>query len=104
MFLDRSGYKIVKEGKDPGEPVEVKATGSSNQNHWHNFLECVKTREKPQSDIEKCQRSTTTCLLGNVALRSKLRLDWDQQKWTTRQTEARKFLSREERKPWKLVV
>jgi hypothetical protein len=72
--------------------------------HWANFLECVKTREKPISDIEKCQRSTTTCLLGNVALRSKLRVDFDQQKWTTKQVEARKYLSREERKPWKLVV
>jgi hypothetical protein len=56
------------------------------------------------SDIETCQRSTTTCLLGNVAYRSRLRLDWDAQKWTTEQAEARKFLTREYRKPWKLVV
>jgi hypothetical protein len=48
--------------------------------------------------------STTTCLLGNVALRSKLRLDFDPQEWTVAQADAKKYLTREYRKPWKLVV
>lgn len=118
MFLDRGGYRIVPEMKvtppaNPGErPVrepmmtasEAKSTDSGNRNHWANFLECVRTRQKPISDIEACQHSTTTCLLGNVAWRSKLRLDWDAQKWTTTQSEARKYLTREYRKPWKLTV
>jgi predicted dehydrogenase len=104
LFVDRNGYQVVKEGKNPPPPVDEKSIGNAHQLHWTNFIECVKTRAKPISDIEKCQRSTTTCLLGNVSLRSKLRVDFDQQKWTTRQAEARKFLSREERKPWKLVV
>jgi hypothetical protein len=64
----------------------------------------VRTRQKPTSDIEICQRSTTTCLLGNVALRSRLKLDWNSKEWTTEQAEARKFLTREYRKPWELVV
>ena len=119
MFLDRGGYKIVSERvpmppQPPGEPrrepvlamaeSEEKSTDSGNANHWTNFLDCVRSRQKPASDIETCQRSTTTCLLGNVALRSHLRLDWDAHKWTTTQGEARKFLTREYRKPWKLVV
>ncbi len=107
MFLDREGYKIVPEMRK-NEPLmgedEEKSTDSGNLNHWANFLECVRTRQTPISDIEKCQRSTTTCLLGNVALRSKMKLDWDEQKWTTAQAEPRKFLTREYRKPWKLVV
>jgi hypothetical protein len=64
----------------------------------------VRTREKPTSDIEKCFHSTATCLLGNVALRSKLRLDWDMANLTVKQSEARHLLKREYRKPWKLVV
>jgi len=109
MFLDRSGYKIVPEttGKPPVAAMteaEEKSSDSGNANHWANFLECVRTRQKPISDIEVCQRSTTTCLLGNVALRSRLHLDWDAQKWTTAQVEARKYLTREYREPWKLVV
>ena len=104
LYVDRRGYRIVPE-KDSGV-IEVEESSSNNSNmaHWANFLECVRTREKPISDIEVCQRSTTTCLLGNVALRSKLRIDWDAANWTTVQREARRFLSRDERKPWKIVV
>src|SRR5580692_10445405 len=109
MFLDRGGYKIVPEitGKPPAEAMEAaeeKATDSGKANPWATFLECVRTLQNPLCVIETCQRSTTTCLLGNVAYRSRLRLDWDAQKWTTEQTEARKFLTREYRKPWQLVV
>jgi hypothetical protein len=86
------------------EAVEVKATDSGNANHWKNFLECVKTRNKPNSDIEKCYRSTSTCHLGNIALRSKMRVDWDAQKEMIVQAEPRKYMVREYRKPWKLVV
>jgi hypothetical protein len=104
MYLDRSGYRIIPEKGSSIEPSELKSTSGGNREHWANFLDCVKTREKPTSDIEKCQHSTTTCLLGNVALRSKLRLDFDAQKWTVAQVDAKKYLSREYRKPWKLVV
>jgi len=109
MFLDRSGYKIAPEmiGRPPVAAMaesEEKSTDSGNLSHWANFLECVRTRQKPISDIETCQKSTTTCLLGNIAYRSRLRLDWDAQKWTTHQPEARKLLTREYRKPWKLTV
>jgi predicted dehydrogenase len=104
MYLDRSGYKIVPEKGSTLEASEMKSTSGGNREHWANFLDCVKTREKPTSDIEKCMHSTTTCLLGNVALRSKLRLDFDPQKWTVAQADAKKYLTREYRKPWKLVV
>jgi len=104
MFLDRSLYHIVPERGSDLEEVTVKSSNNSNMAHWANFLECVKTREKPMSDIEKCYRSTATCLLGNVSYRSKLRIDWDADKGTIAQPEARKYLTREYRKPWKLVV
>jgi predicted dehydrogenase len=103
MFLDRSEYRIISE-KRGTEPVVVRATDSGNVRHWANFLECVKTRQKPASDIEKVARSTSTCLLANVALRSKMRVDWDHVKWSCKQGEAKKYLSREERKPWRLSV
>jgi hypothetical protein len=104
MFLDRSGYQVVPERGSDLQPEEAKSTSGGNLEHWANFVQCVRTREKPTSDIEKCFRSTSTCLLGNIALRSKLRLDWDDQKLTIAQAEGRKYMSREERKPWKIVV
>ena len=118
MFLDRGGYKVVPEMtmKRPPEPgqkpemialmegAEVKSEDSGNLNHWNNFLSCVRTRQRPISDIEICNRSTATCLLGNVALRSRMQLDFDPETWTVKQAEARPLLHREYRAPWKLEV
>jgi predicted dehydrogenase len=104
MFVDRGRYEIYPEKGSSLEAVTVKSSNNSNMAHWANFLDCVKTRQKPISDIEIGHRSTTTALLGNVALRSKLRIDWDSKAETTAQPAARKFLHREYRKPWKLEV
>src|SRR6266478_1280738 len=104
MFVDRSRYDIYPEGGSTLEEVTVESGNNANMAHWENFLDCVKTRQKPISDIEIGHRSTTTALLGNVALRSKLRIDWDSKAETCAQTAARKYLRREYRKPWKLEV
>ncbi len=104
LYVDRQRYTIIPE-KDSGlTPVEVRSTGAGNAAHWANFLHCVKTREKPISDIETCHRSSSTCHLGNIALRSKLRVDFDPQREYIGQAEARKYASREYRKPWKLTI
>jgi predicted dehydrogenase len=104
MFLDRSRYAIIPERNSTVEPLEVKSEDSGNARHWANFLECVKTREKPISDIETCHKSTSTCHLGNISLRSKLRVDYDPVRELISQPEARKYFSRESRKPWTLKV
>lgn len=104
LFVDRSMYQVFEEGqRGSSDGTTVKAVRGGGE-HWTNFLNCIKTREKPNSDIETCARSTTTCLLANIAYRTKMRIDWDEQKWTVKQPEARKFLFREERKPWRVVV
>jgi predicted dehydrogenase len=102
LFVDRSGYKIVPERGSSVVEEEVKSSNNMNMAHWQNFISCVRSRQKPISDIETCYRSTATCLLANIALRSRLRVDWDGE--TVRQAEARRFLTREYRKPWKLSV
>ena len=45
--------------------------------HVGNLLECMRTRKHPQTDIEYGHRSSSCCLLGNVALRTKEHLEWD---------------------------
>jgi predicted dehydrogenase len=49
--------------------------------HWKNFLECIRTRAKPISEIETCVRSTATCVLANIAMRRGTTLDWDEKAW-----------------------
>jgi len=121
MFVDREGFEVfpemgfqgaepkyVPEGFHAAKTPEMKMERADDglANHVANMLECTKTRKKPQTDIEYGHRSTSACLLGNVALRSKERLEWDvaSQRLTRGGPTAQKLLSREYRAPWKLEV
>ena len=72
--------------------------------HWKNFLECIRTRAKPISEIETCVRSTATCVLANIAMRHGMTLDWDDKAFTVKQHEAEQYLKAKYRSPWKLEV
>jgi predicted dehydrogenase len=113
MFVDREGFQVFPEGREvEGKQVEktpemkMERADDGLENHVANMLECMKTRKLPQTDIEFGYRSTSTCVLGNVALRSKERLEWDVagQRLTKGSPAAQKLLSREYRAPWKLEV
>jgi predicted dehydrogenase len=104
MFVDRREVRLISEKGSTLTSWKMNSTGGGNSEHWANFLDCTRTRQRPASDIEKCQRSTTACLLGNVALRSRQRVDFDAQTWTVAHPEAKKFMARDYRAPWKLSV
>lgn len=59
--------------------------------HWANFVDCVRTRKKPNSDIETCVKSSITSILGNLSLRAKTRLDWDEMRHPVEQEAVRKL-------------
>jgi len=104
VYVDRSVLRVTPERPGSVEPLEMPRVTDPHPLHWRNFLECVRTRSRPNSDIETCFRSSAACLLGNVAYRTKLRLDWDDKNQTVQQPDARPFLHREYRSPWKLEV
>jgi hypothetical protein len=101
-------------GERPAEPEQYAPaeapTPSANEafqptvTHWANFLDCIRTRQRPVADIEYVARSTVTCLLGNVSYRAKVRVDWDPETWSSPQKEARPFMEFHYRAPWKLTV
>jgi predicted dehydrogenase len=123
MFLDRRGFQVYPEKRvfriaDPSSPspleakevertpgMQMDSVNNSHFDHVRNFLDCVKSRKRPISDIEIGHRSTSACLLGNVAYRSKERIVWDvaNQRITQGSAEAKKLLGREYRAPWKLA-
>ena len=45
--------------------------------HARNFLDCVKSRQLPNCDIETGHRSTSATLLANIAHQTRSVLDWD---------------------------
>jgi len=86
LLVNRDGYWIWR--ARGAQPVEARtaqaASGMAEMNvpHWINFLECLRTRYKPVSDIETCVRSTVTSLLSDLALRHGATLDWDDHSFT----------------------
>jgi len=105
LMVNRDGYWIwpSEAGKEP--VAETRREWSDmNVPHWKNFLECLRTRRKPMSDIETCVRTTTTCLLSNLALRHGVTLDWDEKAFTVKQHDMKPFLKARYRSPWKLEV
>jgi hypothetical protein len=69
--------------------------------HARNFLDCVKSRKQPISDLESGHRVATTCHLANLSLRTGRRLVWDTAKEEiTGDLEANKLLVRPYREPW----
>jgi predicted dehydrogenase len=104
VFVDRSLCQVLPEKDSALEAQTTKASNDSHAAHWANFIDCIKSRQKPICDIETGARSTVMCLLANVALRSGRKLDWDEANWTTVQPEARPLLTRQYRAPWKLEL
>ena len=71
--------------------------------HIRNFLDCIKSREKPNCDIETAHRSTTTAIVANIAYKTRQHLVWDRMSERfTNSAEANRYLHYEYRKPWKL--
>ena len=111
MFLDRGGFQVYPE-KRQFEKKQVERTATmqmdsvndSHVDHVRNFIDCVKSRKRPISDIEIGHRSTSTCLLGNVAYRSMEQIVWDvaNQRISQGNADAKRLLGREYRAPWKL--
>jgi predicted dehydrogenase len=112
MSLNRQGFEITPEFSGRGEEsvprmysMQAEDVNDSNHDHVRNFLDCMKTRENPISDIEIGHRSTTSCLLANIALRTGRQIRWDgTSERILNDDQANQWLGRPYRKPWKLHV
>jgi hypothetical protein len=83
----------------------VKNTAGSQQQqfrqHVRNFLDCIKTRAQPISDLESSHRVSTACHLANISLRLGRQIHWDpQREQVVGDAEAAQWLVRPYRKPW----
>ncbi len=71
--------------------------------HVRNFLNAVKTREDPIAPVEIGHRTATVCHLGNIAIRTMRKLQWDPDKEQfVGDDEANGMLARPLRAPWHL--
>jgi len=111
LYIHDSKLEVVPErggqfqdSKPRMEPIEVlRSEGNHTTAHARNFLDCIKSRKRPNADVEIGHRSTTFSLLANISLVTRSRLEWDAEKEViTNNKEANDLLHYEYRKPWKL--
>src|SRR5204863_7445449 len=72
--------------------------------HMQNFIDCVKSRGKPITDVEIGASSVIVCHIGAIALRSGKNFKWDPTKHTSDDATVNAMLSRPRREPWMLAV
>ncbi|MEJ2145491.1 MAG: Gfo/Idh/MocA family oxidoreductase [Acidobacteriota bacterium] len=111
LVVDRGGWEVHSETDSEDHPEEYRMIGVPRQGasrdyhfaHVKNFVECMKTREKPIADVEIGHKSVIACHLGNIAARLRTQVQWDPaQEKISGDSRAEKLVGREYRAPWKL--
>jgi len=90
---------ILKEQIGDGEVRLYKS-----RDHFENWIECVKTRALPVSDLAIGHKTTNICNIGNIAMQLQRKLAWDPVKERFAGDEmANRLLSKPMRGPWSLA-
>jgi predicted dehydrogenase len=92
LHVHRAGFQIrpsqrrrVTGGPEPPPPIESRLrrfeenyeNDPDTSAHCRNFLDCVKSRQRPACDLEIGFHSTLPCLLGILAIRQGRSFTWD---------------------------
>jgi len=102
LYVDWNGYEVVPEevtedeipaqspltraaeksyGKDRKPLVQPRSGKGPDSTalHARNFLDCVRSREKCNCDIETGHRSTSATLIANIAHKTRSYLEWNRE-------------------------
>jgi hypothetical protein len=111
LVVDRGGWEVMPEtetieGKKTYRAAGQPRRGSSGDmhlEHVRNFLACVDSRKRPNSDVEIGHNSMIACHLGNIAFRTGRRIQWDvAHERIVGDAEAQKLVTKPYRAPWAL--
>jgi len=118
QFEGEKGNFFVSRGRLTGAPVNdlkdnpipdkvliALRKGKRLGSHMGNFIECVRDRSMPVSDVFSHHRALTTCHLANIALRLNRKLRWDaSDEQIVGDAEANAWQQREQRKGYESTV
>lgn len=100
LFLSRHGGGWQAFDGD-GKSLHIEHGRQSNEAHVANFIDCIRSRKRPNSDIEGGHLSTNLCHYGNIAFRTGKRLAINPDTEDFRDEEANQYLRRKTyRNPW----
>ncbi len=106
LILDQGGWEVIPERSKKYAPAEKHVAPQDDQarvNHAGNFLECMRSRKPTVENLEIGHHVSTVAHLGNLALRTSGRVEWDAASGSVVGNEAaQKLVSRQYREPWTL--
>jgi predicted dehydrogenase len=102
----QSGWTFYPTDGAEGPHEEAKFSGEQNSDNipdlWADFLDAIKSKRRPVSDIEAGHHATTAALLGMLSLKLGRSIKWDGEKQTIlNDAEAAALLRRDYRGDWK---
>lgn len=99
----RGSFTCTPEDLHKDSPANTPLGAHETTPHITNFLECVRSRQKPNADVETGHRATTLCHLVNICRTVQRKLQWDPKaEQFVGDEEANKLLSRPRRKGYEL--
>jgi predicted dehydrogenase len=109
LVVNREGWEIIPEMENDKPRMEAtplqEADKNDHEKHVKNFVECLKTRQRPICDIEFGRNSAVLAHMGNISYRSGNKIFWDDtQKNFGSDAKANAFLKPEYRLPWMFPV
>jgi len=98
----RGGMKIL----DPDGEELPKYEAEATNDHWQNWVDCVKSREQPRSNLASMAQTTIACHLVNASYLAGETVHFDKAKMDIVGSAGKHTQSyyREYRKPWKLPI
>ncbi len=78
-YVVDKGWKYVPNGKfSKVSAADGPGTGAAAGGVLKNWLECIRTRQKPVASVEEGYYSSMACFMANQAYQRKARVVWDQ--------------------------
>ena len=100
---DRAKERRWRLGQKPVIAARKVSGKVDTADHARNFLDCMRSRQQCNCDIETGHRSTATTLIANIAYKTRSYLEWDAaEERFTNNTAANKYLRYEYRAPYRM--
>ncbi len=104
LISDYYKHELIINGEAITELPEVPITIPRSPGHQQNFVDSVKSRIQPESNLEYAREMTLPMHLGLISWRLGKKLKWNPEKEKfIRNRKANKLLSRKARKEWRLI-
>jgi predicted dehydrogenase len=98
-------FEDLKDKPLPDGAIDAVYGGKKPTTHMQNFMDCIKSGDKPISDVWTHHRAMTTCHLANISIRLDKTLEWDPKtELITNGSDLNSWLSREQRKGYEINV